>query len=466
MKNVQKVMFKFVAVFALLVITLWGCNDEMNKTGYDLLLPGDLVSARKVSVDKASIKAYTVTDTQVKTNNPQLSLLGTFNDPIFGKTTTDFAYQFRLADFHDLTNATADSLILTLIYKDTYGATGTPQSLKIYELNTDLDPLATYYQDINLKSLSNNEVLAEKMYVPKFKLDSLTSKYGSTKLNPKDTVLQEIRFRLNASMVQKLMAFKAPAVIPGQDNNVNDVFLKYFKGLYIEAGDMNQGGSIMKIFPSYTDPKLFVHNTEMKLYYHSNDTTRDSIIYHVSSNSARVSRFIHNYSSTNFATNLDKMDQQDSLIYLQTTGGLSDKIYIPSLNNWKDSANCAINKAELIFPVDKSKIDTLIYPVPQKIILSLINSTGGIFSDESKRILIFPSDLALSETYYGGTYNKTAGTYSFNLAKHLQEIIKGKGEFKNYGFYLSTDDKNAIFRRVVLKGSSSIRFEITYSKIK
>ena len=92
-------MYKFVALFALLVIALWSCNEDMNKTGIDLLLPGDLVSARKITIDKASIAAYTVTDERLKTSNPLLSLLGTFNDSIFGKSTTDFAYQFRFEDY-------------------------------------------------------------------------------------------------------------------------------------------------------------------------------------------------------------------------------------------------------------------------------------------------------------------------------------------------------------------------------
>lgn len=474
-------MFKFIAVFALLVVTLWGCKKDMNKTGYDLLLPGDLVSARKISVQKASIKAYTVTDALVKTSNPEVSLLGTINDPIFGKTTADFANQFHLADYHEFNNnAKPDSLVLSFLYMETYGDKVTPQTLKVYELNQDLNPEATYYQNIDLKSKSNSEVLAEKTFIPKFKLDSLTSHYGSTKKVPRDTVLQKINFRLPL-LADKLIKFKAPPFDPKGDNNVNDAFIKYFKGLYVEAGDLNQGGGIVKIFPSRQDPKdlMLVHRTEMKLYYHKeNDTIKYVQTYDINSRVARVSRYEHNYTTTRFADNLNKLDQQDSLIYLQTTGGLSNKIYIPSLNNWRDSTDCAINKAELIFQVDKSTIfqvdkstiDTIKYPVPHKIILSLIDKDGKIFSDDAKQQLIFPTDLTLSQAYYGGTYNVKEGTYRFNLAKHLQEIIKRtKGKDINYGFYLSTDEKNAIFRRLVLKGATSkvgIRFEITYSKVK
>jgi hypothetical protein len=75
-KKVQEVMFKFVGVFALLVITFWGCKDQMNKTGYDVLLPGDLVSARKLTIAKSEIKAYTVTDDSLRTVPTMILFLG------------------------------------------------------------------------------------------------------------------------------------------------------------------------------------------------------------------------------------------------------------------------------------------------------------------------------------------------------------------------------------------------------
>ena len=486
MKKAQVVLHKFVAGFALFVITFWGCKEDLNKTGYDLLLPGDLISARKDLVDKATIKSYTVTDELLRTNKPKNSLLGTFNDPIFGKTTTDFACQFRLAKTPDLSNAKFDKLILTLLYYETYGDRVTPQNLKVYELNSPLngEDTLTYYQDIDLKSYANSEVLGENMYVPKFELDSLRNKYGSTKLNPKDTVVQQIKFSLSESFAKKLMAFK----VPKEETSPNDRFLEYFKGLYIESGDLNQGGGIMRLIPNgevislvANVRKLIPINTEMKLYYHINDTIQDSLIYSINSRSARTSQFVHNYSTASFNPypasfnpNPDSnLDPQDTLIYLQTTGGLSNKIYLPSLSDWKDSTGCAINKAELIFQVEKgikntidtSLYSTYVYPYPQKVILSLIaDSLGTIYS---KQKLIFPTDLLLGQAYYGGYYNKVDGTYRFNLANHLQDIIKGKK--RNYGFYLTTDNKNAIFRRLVLKGAKSkvgIRFDVTYTKIK
>jgi len=457
-KKAQVLLYKFVAGFALFVITFWGCKEDLNKVGYDLLLPGDLISARKDSVDKSTVKSYTVMDELLRTNKPKNILLGTFNDPIFGKTTTDFACQFRVDTLKDLTGAIIDSLVLGVFYKEIYGDRVTPQNLKVYELNSALNgnDTITYYQDINLKGMANNEVLAEINYVPKF--DTIIKKAIV------DTVEQEILFKLNLSWAQKFKTINDSLRKVHAPTNVNDVFINLFKGLYIEAGDLNEGGSVMKALGSV-----------MKLYYHN---AKDTLVakYKINSNSARTSRFVHDYStasfkpySASFNPNPDSnLDQQDSLIYLQTTGGLNNKIYLPTLSNWKDSTGCAINKAELIFQVEKSAIDTSLYPVPRKIILSLINdSLGNVYSDAAKQKLIFPSDLDLGEAYYGGYYNKADGTYRFNLANHLQDIIKGKK--RNFGFYLTTDNKNAIFRRLVLKGATSktgIRFNITYTKIK
>jgi len=441
--------------FALIGFILWGCKDEMSKTGLGILPTGDLVSARKAIMDKGSVKSYTVTDELQRTDETTNNLLGTFNDPVLGKTTADFAFQLRLPLFPNFKkDDIIDSLVLYVAYKEIYGDTLTPQKLKVYELGSDLSLDAKYYQDVNLKSLAKSEVLADYNYVPKFRLDSLSSTYGSTKKDPKDTVTQEIALYLNHSLARKLMATDSVTL------SDNELFIKHFKGLYVEAGDLNQGGTIMKTLGS-----------GLVLYYRkANDTTKYLYNFKISNNAARVNRFYHDYSKTAFATNLDKKINQDSLIYLQTTGGLASRILIPSLDNWRDSSNIAINKAELIFHVDQTFTDTAKYDPPYQVILSAIGKKVKTQEDS----LYFPSDKYFSVAYFNGIYNKDDGTYRFNLAKHMQELMsKNKDNTgylrENYGFYLSTADRNKNYGRVVLKGAPSktgIQMEITYSKIK
>jgi len=450
-KKERTAIYKFVFGFALMLITFWSCTDELSKAGLGLLPTGDLIHVGKV-IEKATIKAYTRTDEKQRTDEPAYNLLGTFNDPVFGKTTADFACQFRLTGYPDFSkNAQIDSLVLYLLYMEVYGDTLTPQKLKVYELASDLDIDQKYYQDINLKGLAKGEILGEKNYVPKFKLDSLSTTYGSTKKSPKDTVIQEIAIKLDQKLIQKLMAADEATW------SDNDKFMQYFKGLYVEAGDLNQGGAIMKIYTLASGSRMVMH-------YHNSENDSLYYNYNINENAARVSRFAHDYSTTAFAANLDKEEAMDSLIYLQTTGGLRTKILIPNLGTWSDSTNFAINQAELILQVDTIVSDTAKYLPPEQLVLTAI----GV-DDKGNQIEYLPSDVAFSSSYYGGTYNSTDKTYRFNIAKHMQEVIENKKGKENMGFYLATAFRSASIRRVALKGATSktgIRLEITYSKIK
>ena len=458
MKREIAAKYRFVIGFVGMVMIFWGCTNDINDLGKDLLLPGDLVQVRNYS--EKNIKAYTVSDGNQRTDEPEYNLLGTFNDPLFGKSTADFACQFRLSGYPDSLKAISkkpviDSLVLVLLYKEVYGDTLTPQQLKVYELGSDMDVDQKYYQDIDLKSMSKGELVGAKNYIPKFKLffDSLatTPTPGSTKATPKDLKIQEIRIKLDQKLITKLMSADS---LTWSDN---DKFIKYFKGLYIEAGDLTQGGSVMKI-------NTLAPGSNMAIHYHTNKTDSLTYIYNINESCARVSRFAHDYSKTAFAAHLDKTDVQDNLIYVQTTGGLRTKILIPDLETWKDSTDFAINKAELVFQVDSTITDLTKLLPPEQLVFSAI----GVDKDGNE-IKYLPSDYTFSSVYYGGTYNSKDKTYRFNIANHLQEVIDGKKGKENLGFYLATSQPSATFRRVVLKGAASetgIKLEIAYSKIK
>jgi hypothetical protein len=207
----------------------------------------------------------------------------------------------------------------------------------------------------------------------------------------------------------------------------------------------------MKVYGSTYAPQIIMH-------YHNSEKDSLTYSYRVNENAARVSRFAHDYSKTAFAAHLDKTDVQDSLIYLQTTGGLRTKILIPNLGTWSDSTDFAINKAELVFQVDSTITNLAKFLPAEQLVLTAIDKDGKEY---------FPSDLAFSSLYYGGTYNSADKTYHFNIAKHLQEVIEKKKE--NHGFYLSTAFRSSTYRRVVLKGTTSktgIKLDIAYSKIR
>src|SRR5690606_38371488 len=103
------------------------------------------------------------------------SLLGSLNDPVFGTTNVDFATQLRLLDKPDLgNNPVTDSVKLYLYYRLIYGDTVTPQTFRVYELESPIVRDETYNQDIDLKSFASDYLLGEISHIPAVRQDSAT----------------------------------------------------------------------------------------------------------------------------------------------------------------------------------------------------------------------------------------------------------------------------------------------------
>jgi hypothetical protein len=240
----------------------------------------------------------------------------------------------------------------------------------------------------------------------------------------------------------------------------NDVFLEYFKGLYIETEKQTgKGGAILSL---ETVQQGSFNGSALVLFY-SNDEVKSkaggdsSLImpYIISSYSARVNRIDHDYSKAPFYNHLNTETVQDSQIYVQATGGLKSRIFIESLSSWADSTNTAINKAELIFQIDTIASQVHKFQPPLQVLFTVVDENGKEF---------LPKDYVFSPSFYGGGLLKDY-TYHFNITQHLQEIIDGNTG--NYGFFLTPSRKNDQANRVVLKGSTSktsIKLIITYSK--
>ena len=422
-----------IGAILLLSVLVWGCQKGDQTLGINLL-PGVKVLDTRYHQDKASITTSIFSDPKIRVDRPQYNLLGSFNDPLFGRTDASFAAQFRLP-YHPAYPATAaiDSIVLRMFYKIMYGDTVSVQNVKVYELTGDLNYNSKYLSSFNVKNLASTEPIGTASYIPKFRTDS-------TKV---DTTQQIISVRLNNSFGNSLLA------IDSLDMTTNDKFLSIFKGLYIGSTPVSRRGSLVSINAT---------SSMIVLYYH--DATKDTLgfAYKVSANSANVASYFHDYTLARFYPNLDKVDNPDSLIYIQPTGGIRSKIVLPNLSNWKDSTNYIINKATLTFHVDTVMSDYRRYAMPTRLYLKLINDAG----EEE-----FPKDSELSSAYYGGFYDAASGTYSFNIAQHLQQLIVGT--IKNNGFYLVHPDRNNSAERVVLKGMNSSKpaeLNVTYTRYK
>ena len=440
MKSNYKYKSQFITALVFMVMALSSC-EEQSSIGVEVLPAGDLLSVR--SVVQKNMKSFTFSEDSIRTDEASKSLLGSFTDSLFGNTTVGFAAQFRLYDFPDFgKNPKADSVKLYLYYRVVYGDTVTKQKFNVYELESPLDVDSRYTQNIDLRSMSS-DLIGEYLYKPKIKQDSTT----------KDTFYQLINIPINISLGEKLINADSMQMIN------NDVFLEYFKGLYIETEKLTKrGGAIL----SLETVQLGSFNGSALVLFYSNDSAKSkaggdtSLImpYIISNYSARVNRIEHDYTKVPFYSKLNQETVEDSLIYVQANGGLKSRVLIDGLSSWSDSVNIAINKAELIFQIDTISSQIHKFTPPLQMLFTVVDDSGKEF---------LPKDYVFNPSFYGGGLRKDY-TYHFNITQHVQEIIDGNAQ--NLGFYLTPAQKNNEANRVVLKGSKSktgIKLIITYS---
>ena len=431
MKNRNFENFTLLWAIIILSVTLSACNGGDLGLGVNLI-PGASVIYSRNYEEAGTIKSFTFTDDKIRVDHPTVNYIGSFNDPIFGRTDGSFAAQLRISSNPDFdSTATLDSLILRLTYKEIYGDTATAQTLKVYEMLGDLEYDAKYMSTYDLKALASATPIGSANFIPKFKTDSAKT----------DTTTQYVRFHIDPAVGNRLLRFDSLEMVS------NEEFLKHFKGLYIEATPVNRKGTLIG---------LSTTSTAMGLYYHT--ATKDSLFfpYNVTANSANIAAFGHNYQKSNFVTHLNQEDIQDTLIYLQPTGGTKVKVNIPSLDKWKDSTQYVIDKASLVFYVDTLSTDMDRYNIPSRVYLKYMDSSG---------IETFPEDSELSNYYYGGYYDSTTGSYTFNITRHLQQIIKR--EIETTSFYLVHADRSGSASRVVLKSGNSsqpIKLQVKYTR--
>ncbi|WP_319591997.1 DUF4270 domain-containing protein [uncultured Draconibacterium sp.] len=447
-------LLKIFGGLFILANILFACQSDENDLGLDILPEEDLINVRNISVSD-DISSYTFSENGIVSNKGATNLLGTLNDSVFGKTTANFATQFRLTEFPDFgTNPTVDSVRLYLYYRNVYGDTVTTQHIKVYEMETYLDPEAEYTQDIDLKSMASDVALAEFDFTPKVVLDSATQ----------DTNYQMLTIPLDNALGQKLIGADSLDLVN------NDVFLQYFKGLLIESADVSGEGSLVTL---HTTPSSTFRGSALAVYYNNDENTilleededPDTLWqpYVITQYSLRVNEFKHDYTGTPFLADLDQEDEEQDRVYVQATGGLKSKITISGLESWKDSTNMGINKAEIIFHVDTVASDIHNYPPPSQLLFTFVAPDGEEYR---------PVDYFFNPVFYGGGLDTSDYTYRFNITQHVQQIIDypDPADEDNYvgnqGFFLTTGQRSDIPNRVVLKSAKNggVDMKITYTK--
>jgi len=449
LKSFKPLVFPSFLLLSIILINLASCKKDPYTIGLSLLPPTDTLTVK--TTDTVSIVAYSVLQDSIRTDETKTNILGSFVDPVFGKTTASFCTQLRLSsegvDFG--TDPVLDSVVLMLRYSSIYGNSNALQNLRVYELNEDIVVDTAYYS--NHKIQYYNTLLADYTFSPN--LTDSVSIYGTNVLP---------HLRINLSNQTNYFGNKI-LYAPGDILLKNTKFVDFINGLYIQSSAVNSDGSLISF-------NMSSELTKMVVYFHSYDTIgniKDSLHYDLVINTLcpRFNTFDHNrYSEAvpefkNQVLNHDTTLGKNSL-YIQGLAGVKIKLHMPYLMDF--SNKLALNTAELI--IKNFQTDTTLAP-PAQLTLIQEDSAGKMHT------II---DEAEGSAYFGGTYISSDRSYHFRITRHIQQVIQGKIKNNNLFILVSNPTSNVLLpQRMVgigtqpnMPGSSEARFQLQLVYIK
>lgn len=428
------------AVLALLLLLAIASCKEPDGIGLDVLPAGEQMPI--AWEDSFKIEARTIRYDSVLTSGLTSYLVGDFVDPIFGRVKSDLYTQIRLESvpFKPGT-AQVDSIVLNIAYAGSYGNTsklGGIMRFGVYELTENLlniNDTTSYYSTVSHEIDPTG--LAEFDFRPDLFSDVIAGG---------DTMPPSLRIRLDDSFGQEILNLSEEKLAD------NGEFVKEIKGIVLKPINsfMTSGnGSILYL-------NLASQSSNVELYYHNNEDTSSINLRMTNAGSAHT-YFEHEFPALITDAIADSTATGANTLYLQSMAGLRIKLEMPHLRELRKLGAVAINKAELVIPIDETVITD--YTYPSSMFVTGINEKGGS---------VIVTDQFESSDYYGGVYNSEDGEYVFNLARHVQSILNSPEE-PDYGIYVVNAGNSTNARRGVFNGpqhpTKPMKLRMTYTII-
>ena len=431
-----------LSIFVFLILSISSCYKPAGEIGAVIQPQNSLLDVSWT--DTAMVYAYSVPDDTVRTDGLSTTLLGSMMDPTFGLTTAGFYSQFMLENaghrFGD--NPQVDSLVLQIRYTgDSYGDTTTYQTLSVYQMEESIYLDSTYTSDINIPVFPTD--YANFTYRPK-PHDSIVV--------GEDTVSAALRINLT-NVSPDLANYLINIDTTLMDSN--DLFIDYFKGLYVTAAPASSGGALVNF-------DLFSNRTVLQLYYSNDEEDSLRFEYPISVITQYASKYEHDF-TTGSPDFVQQVVQEDTTLgsnkfYVQGTAGVASVIKFPNMSSWRDLGAIAFNEAKLVLPGNSA--DTLFEP-PIKLALAVIEDDGtyGYLPDDGG-----------SDLYFGGEYKASTRSYTFRITRYLQSLIDDPTASNN-GLYLIVRGGSIYPNRFVFNGhepesdTTKLHLEITYTDL-
>lgn len=419
-------------IFLVLIIALASCQEEFSTIGSEILgteVPNGILD------DSQTIVAYSKKLVPVQTNRLPIYQLGTYKDPVFGKSNISLLTQLKLEtdDPKFGTNPTVDSVF---VYMPFFSTSSVVDSVTTYKLDSifgsapikitisesgyflrDLDPetgfekIQAYYSDQGPLFTSNLQ--AELATVSEFVPSDEGFIFNKGEDNEKK-LAPGLRIALPSDYFQQKIIEKEGSSELRNNNN----FKNYLRGLYFQVESINNDGNLFL----FDATKAYV---EINYSFDKEDTPeeRDNKIFNLKFGDIAVNTYDNDPLPQFIQSDLENANVEigNENLYLRGGDGIisvvelfgadSDNNGVPDELELLRSKKWIINEANLIFYVNKDLM------------------TGG--SNEPDRIIIY--DLKNSNVLVDYLMDSSNGqpapeAFTNHLGK-LERNSDGEGEF-------------------------------------
>lgn len=386
--NSWRKVFGLSATFLITLLVVVACKKKESTLGNDVLDPNSLLNSTQV--DTFQLTTFTIAEDSLISDNPAYAVLGSYNDPKFGKVEASFYTQVVLSglnpNFGDISAITVDSLVLGLEYADYYGELS-PQTVEVYQLTEKLDVDSTYYSFQDKAHSSTNLV------VPGY--ETFTPTPNGETIIGEDTVDAQLRIRLNNSLATQLINESASG---GTNYSSIDNFTSYFKGLYVKVNNGSQLSGKGAVF-----------------YFNLNDPLSKMTIYYTQAGEQKTFDFLINSECADFNhVDIDNSGKPVQNVINDTISGQTEFyaqafksraiVKIPGLKNLPKK--CVIHKAELILPVQYQ--------------------TASKYSPSDEISVSVRIDNILSGIGVFGFYDNYTKSYTVDCRDYVQALVTGQ----------------------------------------
>jgi hypothetical protein len=425
----KNILIKCCALLLLLLVV--SCKKKDSVLGKDVIDPYAYLNG--TTTDTFDIITTIIEEDSIITDNAANVVLGSYNDPKFGKFEASFYTQLRLdgvnPNFGSVSTIVVDSFVLALEYVGYYGDLS-PQTFEVYELNEDLYLDSTYYAFTNKNTKPGNLVPVGT--------ELMTPDPFNKAVVGGDSLLPQLRIQLNTSLATALIN---EATSGSTTFSSNESFLSYFKGLKVKTNNGPQSSGTGGI-----------------LYFNINSPASKATIYFTQDGVEKTYDLLINTSCADFThvekditgKPLEQLLQNESLgnieFYAQAFN-FRALVKIPGLNNLKK--NQLIHRANLHLPIQFQ---------------SNYRYKPGLNISVATRI----KEAVQTYTNLGvlGSYDDYTKEYSVDLKQYTQAIINK--DIENTGIILSPRYFINSAERIVFNGKNTInkakpRLVVTYT---